>query len=190
MTNNGSDKLIAGILEEAQSNAAAIERKAADDVAAIQQKLSEDRERIHAEYSEKAEALKADILKKARTNAELEGRKELLKSKRALIDAVFAEAYKRLLALKGEKREGVLLRLLKSECSGNETVCPAKADRAALTKLLPECGIDGLTLGEDADIEGGFILKGSNYIKNCSFAALIDDIRGGATEKVASILFS
>ena len=188
--NNGADKLISSILEDARSLAAAYEAQAAADIATIKAELDEDRERLRDEYAKKARLEKADIIKRAKTNAELDCRKELLERKHKVISAAYAEAAKRLKAMTGAEREAVLSRMLSREASGGETVCPAPTDRAALSKLVGASGIPGLSLGEDEPaIDGGFILKGPNFIKDCSFDALMEDVKAATLEKTAGILF-
>lgn len=188
--NNGAERLISSILEDARALASAYEAQADADVATIRAELDEDREKLRDEYSRKARAERAEIIRRAKTNAELDCRKELLEKKRAVIDEAYREAAARLDSLVGSEREGVLSRLIKRECEGGETVCPAENDRETLKKLVASSGIAGLVVGENArNISGGFILKGANYVKDCSFAALMEDIRESTLEKIAGILF-
>ena len=85
-TNNGAEKLIASILEEARADAAAIEWKSTEDINAVRQKLEADKEVLRDEFTQKASRQRELTLATARTNAELTGRKRLLVRKRALID--------------------------------------------------------------------------------------------------------
>lgn len=189
-TGNSAEKLIASIVEEAQSQAAAIEANAEETVAAVRRRLDEDRERLKEEFDLKARAAREETLARARTNAELAARKELLARKRALIDEAYTDAYEKLCAVDGEEREALLGRLLKRECEGYETVCPSEKDRAALEKLIASSGIPGLTLGEtDGTLTDGFNLYGKNYFKCCSFAALMEEVRSATQSGVTEILF-
>ncbi len=188
--NNGADKLITSILEEARELAAAYEAQAAADIETIKADLDEDREKLRDEFAQRAQAERADIIKRAETNAELDCRRELLERKHGVIAAAYSEAEARLNALSGGEREDVLLRVLKRECEGGETVCPAEKDRETLSKLLPACGIEGLVLGETAQgVEGGFVVVGANFVKDCSFRALMEDVRAETLTTVAAILF-
>lgn len=188
---NGAEKLIASIVEDAQKQAAACFAQADEKVEEIRRRLDEDREKLKDEYAEKAQEERADTIRRAVTNAELEGRKEILSRKHALIDRAYKEAYARLCGLKGKERAEVLKKLLVRECSGGETVCPAKADASALSSLIADCGVKGLVMGEpEPSIDGGFILKGGNFVKDCSFAALMEETRAETMEKVAGVLFS
>lgn len=185
--NSGADKLINSILEDAQKEAAAIEAQAEAEVAAIRARLDEGREKLRDEFAERAAKEREDILKRAATNAELDGRKELLSRKRALIDEAYDKAFERLCAFRGEERRAVLKKLIEREASGTEELRPAAADREALSALVAGTG---LRLGANAEgISGGFMLVGDNFVKNCSFEALMEDVKSRTLEKAAKILF-
>ncbi|MCR5611790.1 MAG: hypothetical protein K6F68_08205 [Clostridiales bacterium] len=187
---NGADKLITGILEAAQAEAQAIEADAASEVAAIKERLHDDKERLKDEFAKKAAAEREDLIKRAAVNAELDGRRETLKRKHALIDRAYSVAAEKLSALDGAEREAFLMKLLKKECSGFETVHPAERDEKAIGALLPACGIQGLKLGEAASgLDGGFILEGENYVKDCSFKAFMNEIKAETLNKAAAVLF-
>lgn len=189
-TANGAEKLISSILEEARENASAIEWRSTEAIAAIKQKFERDCELVRNEFTKKANDARELTLKTARTNAELQGRKELLGLKRGVIDEAYASAYKKLCGLSGEKREALIKKLIARECEGSEVVCPSAKDRGIVEKLLPACGISGLTLGEtDGTISDGFTLKGNNYYKNCSFEALLAEVRTVTEAEVTKKLF-
>ncbi|MBO4385031.1 MAG: hypothetical protein J5854_06395 [Clostridia bacterium] len=187
---NGADKLITGIIEAAQAEAQAIEAQAANEVAAIRERLHEDKERLKDEFALKAQAEREDIIKRAAVNAELDGRKETLKRKHELINRAYSMAAERLGALTGKEREAFLVKLLKRECTGFETVRPAEKDEKALEKLIASCGVEGLKLGAAAPgIDGGFLLEGDNYVKDCSFAAFMNEIKAETLKKTSAALF-
>lgn len=187
---NGADKLITGIIEAARAEAQEIEDQAANEVAAIKAGLSADKERLKDEFALKAQAEREDVLKRAAVNAELDGRRETLKRKHELIDRAYSAAEEKLNSLTGKDREAILLKLLKKECSGFETVRPAEKDREALSALIASCGVEGLSLGAPAQgIDGGFLLEGKNYVKDCSFAAFMNEIKADTLKKTASVLF-
>lgn len=188
--NNGAEKLVTSILEEAGELAAAYEAQAAADIETIKADLGNDREKLREEFAARAQAEREDIIKRAETNAELDCRRELLERKHGVIDAAYLEAEKRLNALSGREREEVLARILKRECEGGETICPAPKDRELIKKLIPVCGAEGLTLGENAEgIDGGFTAVGANFVKDCSFKALMEDVKAETLTAAAAILF-
>ena len=183
----GADKLIASILEEAHAQASAIEWKSTEAIAAIKQRLEEGKEALREEFTQKAMAEREMKLATARTNAELAGRKELLARKRALIDRAYEQAGEQICALTGEKRSALLKKLIKAECEGGETIHPSAKDRAALERIAAEAG---LKLGEnDETAIDGFMIEGANYVKNCSFAALMEEIKAATEAEVTKALF-
>lgn len=188
--NNGAEKLITSILDEAQQRAEAIEAAAQDTAADIKRKLEEDRELLREEFAKKADALREETMARARTNSELAARKDLLLRKRGLIDEAYSNAFKAVCSLEGEKREALLKRLLERECEGGEKVCPAEKDRAALNKLIASLEDLRLTLGEcEPSITDGFVLKGGNFVKDCSFSALMEEVRNETSGSVVGMLF-
>ena len=187
---NGADKLITSILEEAHKAAADMEKRAEERAQAIRRQLDEDMEGVREELSRKAELAREETLARAAVNSELAARKELLEKKRALIDEAYAKAMSGLSSLSGEKREGLMKKLLSRECAGGETVCPAEKDRKLIEKLIAESGLE-LKLGEsDPAIEDGFTVKGVNFVKDCSFAALMEEVKGETLSSVAKRLFN
>ena len=146
---------------------------------------------LRDEFTQKASRQRELTLATARTNAELTGRKRLLVRKRALIDEAYAKAYKRIAALDGEGRAALLKRLLERECEGGETVCPAEKDLETVRALIEGGAVSGVSVGEaDPSITDGFIIKGSNYVKNCSFDALMEEVRQLTSAKAAELLFN
>ena len=186
--NNGADKLISSILQEAHEQAAAIEWHSTEAISEIRRRLEDSKAALRDEFTKKAADARELTLATARTNAELTARKELLSAKRALIDEAYRAAEGSICALTGEKREALLKKLLARESEGRETVCPSEKDRELIEKLAADMPL--LTLGEvDPSIRDGFTLHGPNYRKNCSFAALMEEVRQLTEAGVAGKLF-
>ena len=190
--NSGAEKLVATIIEEARAGAARTEADAAAAVADIKRRLDEGRDEIHREFAAKAERVREDTVARALTNAELEARKSLLEKKRGLVDRAFSEAYKRICTMPEDRRRALLVKLLKSECAGGETIHPAPredmADAVAeVAKLLP----GGLIMGEpDELIRNGFSVEGKGFYKDCSFTAVLEAEREHSEAEVAALLFN
>lgn len=188
MDTNGADKLITSILQEAHEQASAIEWRSAEAISDIKRRLEEGKAALRDEFTRKAADARELTLATARTNAELTARKELLAGKRGLIDKAYSEAFSHIRSLEGEARSALLHKLLLRESEGKETVRPAEKDYEAVKALI--LNMPSLTLGEaDPDIEDGFTLIGTNYCKNCSFAALMDEVRALTEADVAGKLF-
>lgn len=187
---NRADKLIERILEEARADAGAARDRAAQSCRAIEA----DCEKTVAERARQAAAARdaavKGVLDGARTRAELDGRKETLGVRRRLLDEAFDAAARELNALTGQRREKVLLGLLKAEAASGDVVKPARGDRELLQKLLPQVPV-ALTLStQDAPFAGGFLLLGGSYEKDCSLDALMAQLRLSEETNAARILFT
>jgi len=154
------------------------------------------RESQNAEIARKNERFDMDaarqseiILNGCRTRAELDGRKETLRAKRALLDSVFAQAYAKLLELPTEKREAIYRAILLKEAKENDTVAPAAADRDAVKAAVKALPFAVRVDDRDAETEAGFILYGDGYEKDCSMKAILRELRDAEETNVAKILF-
>ncbi len=187
---NRADKLIERILGEAESDASAAREKAAEScrivMADCEKKIAE---RASIAAAGRDTAVKG-VLDGARTRAELDGRKETLSVRRRILDEAFSAAAKELNALTGPRREAILLRLLQQEAAEGDAVLPAKQDRALIEKLLPQVPVKLTLSDEDAAFEGGFLLLGGSYEKDCSLNALMAELRLKEETNAARILFT
>ncbi|MBR2329055.1 MAG: V-type ATP synthase subunit E, partial [Clostridia bacterium] len=111
-------------------------------------------------------------------------------------DEAFKGALDKLNALDGDVRDGLIESLALRAAHGGEELCPAKADAERAARLLErinaalkEKGKAPLTIGEGADVDGGFLLRGKGYEMNCSFEAMLSDFRQAEESGVAKILF-
>lgn len=154
------------------------------------------RESRDAEIAQKAEQTEKKreqqisvILNGCRTRAELDGRKEMLRAKRTLLDSVFAETYHRMLALPNEKREALFRSILHREAKENDVVAPAKTDREVLAHTIRTLPFTVKLSDRDAEAEAGFILYGDGYEKDCSMKAILRELRDAEETNVAKILF-
>lgn len=194
---NNGERLLSSIVEgaKAEAEAALAEARARADAQAAQAEAEAGR--ILAEAEDKAKAADADILERSRTNALLDARKQALADRRAVVDEAFEAAAAQLNAFAGPEREAILAKLLLSSAEGGETILPAQVDAAALATILP--GVNAkltalakapLALGKPrAQIGGGFLLAGESYEINCSFEAVLRDLRRAEESGVAALLF-
>ena len=187
---NRADKLIGRILGEAEADAKAARNKAAESCRAVMADCDKKiAERAEIGAASRDTAVKG-VLDGARTRAELDGRKETLSVRRRILDEAFAAATRELNALTGPKREAILLRLLKDEAAAGDVIEPAKRDRELIQKLLKEVPVALTLSAEDAPCEGGFLLRGGSYEKDCSLNALMAELRLKEETNAARILFS
>ena len=145
---------------------------------------------MRQDFEQKRETAVQSVLDGSRTRASIDGKKAALGKKRALIDVVFARSYDALCALDENKRGEICKRLLAAEAEGGEIVLPAKADRQQIAAILATMNSVDLTLSEqDAPFDGGFLLVGRGYEKDCSFRAVLSALRDAEETAVANLLF-
>ena len=143
-----------------------------------------------AELSKQREAANKSFIGGYLTRATLDGKKDALRKKRGVVDAAFSRAYEALLALDAATKQQICARMLEAEAEGGETVVPAKADRAILQALVAGMPQKRLTLSaEDAKIDGGFLLLGDGYEKDCSYLSLLSVVRDEEETAVYQLLF-
>ncbi len=194
---NNGERLLSSIVEGAKAEAEAALAQARARAQAQAAAAEAEAGRILAEAEDRATAAEADILERSRTNALLDARKQALADRRAVIDEAFEAAEAQLSALNGSEREAILAKLLLSCAEGGETILPAQADAASLSALLPGVNAElaarskaPLSLGHHReDICGGFLLTGESYEINCSFEAVLRDLRRAEESGVAALLF-
>ena len=189
MGNESAANLIDRILADAKEAAGKVLADAEASASGI-------RESRDAEIARKAEQFDRErkqkinvILNGCRTRAELDGRKDTLRAKRALLDAVFTETYARMLTLPSDRREALFLSILMKEAKANDTVSPAEADRAVIEHAAARLPFSVHVSGKDANTEAGFILYGDGYEKDCSMKAILRELRDAEETNVAKILF-
>lgn len=195
--NSGADALIGRILADAQAEADAALADADNEAERIALIAKDECFRTENETELKTKRLNDAAQEKSRTNAALDSRKYALKVKRALIDEAFALAAERMEQKSDAERSALIKALLIREAEGGEMIIPAARDEANAKSVLAEVnaalaqsGRAPLTIAPaDADITGGFILKATGYEKNCSFAAVLREVRAAEESAVAGILF-
>ena len=195
--NSGADALIGRILADAQAEADTALADADKEAERIALIAKDECFRTENETELKTKRLNDAAQEKSRTNAALDSRKYALKVKRALIDEAFALAAERMEQKSDAERSALIKALLIREAEGGETIIPAARDEANVKSVhaevnaaLAETGRAPLTIAPaDADIPGGFILKAAGYEKNCSFAAVLREVRAAEESAVAGILF-
>ena len=189
--NSGADALIGRILADAQAEADTALADADKEAERIALIAKDECFRTENETELKTKRLNDAAQEKSRTNAALDSRKY------ALIDEAFALAAERMEQKSDAERSALIKALLIREAEGGETIIPAARDEANVKSVLAEAnaalaesGRAPLTIAPaDADITGGFILKAAGYEKNCSFAAVLREVRAAEESAVAQILF-
>lgn len=195
--NNGAERLLSRILADAAALVKDQEQAAQAEVDKIKELAARDVKKAQQEAKAACDRAEADILERSRTNAELDARKYALKSKRTVMEGAFSAALNGLVALNGQERDTLLTNTAVCEAAGGETVCPAATDAENMKRLLPAIngalqknGKAALVLGEPAKSVGtGFLLCGEGFEKDCSFEAMLHEVRELEESVVAQILF-
>lgn len=190
VTISGTNKLAERIIHDAQDEARAVLAEAETAAQGIL------RESDHAVSARKAElscqtqnAVKS-LIGGYQTRAMLDAKKDALRKKRAVIDAAFTRTYEMMLALSAEQRKNICANLLATQAEGGETVLPAAQDRANIAVLISAMPEKKLSLASGtAAIDGGFILLGDGYEKDCSFRSLLSTVRDAEETAVYQLLF-
>ena len=190
VTISGTNKLAERIVLDAQEGARAV---LAEAEAAAQVTRRESEKAVSARKAElasqKESAIKS-LVGGYQTRAMLDAKKDALRKKRVVIDSAFSSAYEAMLSLDEQQRKSICANMLASQAEGGETVMPAAQDRAALAALISAMPEKKLTLASGtAPIDGGFILLGDGYEKDCSFRSLLSTVRDAEETAVYQLLF-
>ena len=189
MGNESAVNLIDRIIADANEAAAKVRAEAEASCNSIRESCEQEiGRRADRSEKERAQQVKA-VLDGFKTRAELDGRKEALRDKRMILDDVFSEAYRKMLALPAEKREKLYLSILRAEAVENDTVAPAPVDRETVKKAAAALPFRVRISEKDANAEAGFVLYGNSYEKDCSMKAILKELRDAEETKIARILF-
>jgi len=147
------------------------------------------------EYTSKQRALlKEDaegIIVKRNTLANLESRKELLKTKQELVSEVFGKAVCKLEQMPEKQYLDLLEKLI--NVYGEKGDAIIIADRAPVTaeevETLPSAKSLGLKVKGKGDFRGGIILQNEKFDKKLSFDALVNNFKENYETEIADKLF-
>ena len=154
--------------------------------------INAQKEKLMAHARQRADEERNRII----TLARLAARRELLTEKQALIDRVFDETRKSVLAMDAGEYRKLMRGFLEANAdTGNEEVIidanEKRIDQAFLDEVSRSLGKgNGLKLaGERRPIAGGFILHEGNVETNCTLDTILGDVRERVETDVAVILF-
>ena len=190
VTISGTNKLAERIVNDAKDDARAVLSEAETAAQGILREGDRAVSARKAELTSQKESAVKSLVGGYRTRAALDAKKDALRKKRAVIDSAFTRAYGAMLSLGEQQRKSVCANMLASQAEGGETVMPAAQDRAALAALILAMPEKKLTLASDsAAIDGGFILLGDGYEKDCSFRSLLSTVRDAEETAVYQLIF-
>ncbi len=188
-----SEKILAGIINEAEQKAAEIAAEAEQKATALVESEKESARRqalgIQAEAEKKASMATAA----GRSAAELYRRDAALACKRELIEQTLTDAVEHLNALPDEEYFDFLLGLIeKSRLEGAGEILLSARDLARERGTFDQkAAAWQLTVCSDpAEINGGFILRYHDILINGEWSALIREKREALVDRIHGILFS
>lgn len=188
---NGTNKLAERILSDARSDAEKTLSQANDALNAIRSESEKQLSEERAAFEAKRDAAVKSILDGWRTRAELDGRKTQLKKKRDMMEKAFSKTYDQLLSLGTAEKSEICRAMLESEAEDGETIIASKADFEAVKTALQGFTKAKVTLSDECrDMDGGFLLIGGGYEKDCSYRSLMEELRAEEETAVAAMLFS
>jgi V/A-type H+-transporting ATPase subunit E len=194
------DGILKKITENAEEKVAAIEeegrRKRQEVLSRAKDLAKEIADRISQEAASRAELDR----RRSEVSAELEFRKEILKEKQEIMEDCFREALDELVKLPADKYRALIRSMLsKLVSSGEEHVVISPEDKEKIDRKFIDSINDELKGadrkgrlkldGTSPKIRGGFLLKTEDVEVDCSFGALLGQLREEMQADVAGILF-
>lgn len=193
----GLDRILENIASDARARADEIVEAAKQEVKRI---IDEASTEAGAECAGIVEATRheAELQGKiARSGAELNGRKLMLKMRRGLIDEILAEATAKLKKMPADEYFAILIRLAaKYAADGEGEMILSAADKARMPEGFIDSVNKALSRGslkiaaDTAETDGGFILRYGGIEENCTFDAIAEQERERLSDELDALLFS
>jgi V/A-type H+-transporting ATPase subunit E len=196
----GTERIKEKIIEDAKARAAAIQEQAEEEARIIMDQARQEARLKKAELLEMAEADGEQAYKRMLAVAGLEGRKELLRAKRDMIDLAFDRAMGKICGLPDHEYQKLLEKMI-VDAAGNEggEILLSEKDAMRMDKQfekninqrLAAAGKRGsLALSKQSiPTVGGFILRSGNTEVNSTFEILFGMLRTELESEVVSLLF-
>lgn len=190
----GTEKIIAHIEADAQTQVDAVISAAEKKCADIKAKFEEQASQLYSDRIREGVKVCQDQEDGALRISRMEARKSVLAVKQEMVEKSFALAEEKIVSLPEDRYVAFLAALAKRACStGDEKVVLNKRDHDAIgEKLIQAINADGahMTLSDDTrDIAGGLILRRGSVEANCSVELLVELCKGELSSKLADILF-
>jgi V/A-type H+-transporting ATPase subunit E len=196
----GAEKIVERILEEARSKADASIEKAKKEAADIMRSAEEEARNRQKVIIDRAFEEAVERKKRLIAVGELEGRKQKLKAKQEVIEAVFKKAVEELNSLPADEYEKVLAEMIVNSASDvSAEIILSESDKKKvgsdflknINERLNQKGIKAQLAisGESRSLNGGFILKEGDVEINNSFEAIVKMNRDELEEIIVEQLF-
>ncbi len=193
---NGIEKITARIESDAQQKARDILEEAKVQAQSVTDNYARHGATLRQELLDKAEEQVLLQVQRMSGAGELEGRKELLRTKQELLEQTFALALEKLRTLPQEAYTALLTGwLVKAAPAGQGEVIMNQSDRTRVGKDVVTAANDALKGGrltlsqETRPIQGGFVLRDGLVEVNCALETLVDQEKETFYGQAAELLF-
>lgn len=194
------ENLSAKIIEDASIKAEAILKEAKDNGILMLEDKIKKAEAIKSQMLEKSKIEAITVKQRIISNTQLTVRNEKIVAKQKMIDSVFVEALKKLIAIKDEEYFELLKRyLLSMPIVGNEEIIiPGKYINLLSEEYLSEINTELIASGkigeikvssEQRDIKSGFIVLKNGIEINNTFENLVNSLREELESEIVKELF-
>lgn len=194
----GLDKLLKSIIDEAEENA----QQTILSAQASSKKILEDA-RLKAtqrgfEIVAQADLKAKETINRAKSQAELERKNILLKTRYRLIEEAIVSSKKAILSLPDTEYFALMLTLCENHVlpkkglmifSEKDLKKLPRGFKTAVSKIAKSAGGDLKVSDMTRNISGGFVLSYGEIEENCSIDALIDEKRDTIEDKLNSLFF-
>lgn len=193
----GTEKILAHIRADAQSQVDAILALAGEQAAQIRAEYDKKASQVYADKLRAGTKACQDQMDSVQRIAQMEAKKELLSVKQEMVARSFEKAQEGLVALPEEKYVDFLAGLAaKASVTGDEAIVLNERDRAAVGEAVVKAangklGGGKLSLAErTGSFAGGLILSRGNVEANCTAELLVELCRGEMSAEIADKLFA
>lgn len=192
----GTEKIIAHIQADAQSQVDAILAQAEQQCARIREEYSKKAAEVYSEKIRAGVRACQDAVDSRERIDRMEAKKGSLAIKQEMVSKSFDRALKDLTELPEEKYVGLLAALAaKASVTGDEEILLNARDREAVGDKVVKAANAKLSGGklrlaaESGDFAGGLILRRGNVEANCTLELLVELCRGEMSSQIAGVLF-
>jgi V/A-type H+-transporting ATPase subunit E len=191
----GMERIRQSILDEAKAQADSIIKEAEQKAAEQTKEAARQAEALVAGRLDKAKVQADEAVRRMLSMAELEMKKEELKTKQQMIDKAFDMALERLKGLPKDQFADMVVSMLKrAGIGGDEEIIVSPADRAMfegglLNEINSRLGYRLKLSDEVRNIQGGFIINSRGIEINNSYETLLRMERERIETEIADILF-
>ena len=193
----GTEKIIAHIRADAQSQADEILAKAEEQAAQLRAEYDKQAAQVYADKVRAGTQACQDQMDSVQRIARMEAKKSLLGVKQEMVSESFAKAQALLTELPAEQYADFLAKLAaKASVTGDEEIVLNARDREAVGAAVVAAANEKLGGGKlslsarTGDFAGGLILSRGSVEANCTAELLVELCRGEMSAEIADMLFA